>query len=137
MMEQVLAVRRMQDHIQAPLTEEITMADLAGAAHCLPCHACRLFRLHTSLTPAAYIARLRRSESAMCLRNENCSATDVVIRMGFKHCERQSSRFFSCLWHQPPRSVCRKPTHTFKPFKALGYIELRPIKPSGERLASH
>ena len=32
MNEQILAVQRMQDYIETHLTDEITMADLAGAA---------------------------------------------------------------------------------------------------------
>lgn len=43
MREQIEAVQRMQDYIEAHLGEEITPADLARAALFSPWHACRLF----------------------------------------------------------------------------------------------
>ena len=47
MNDQVLAVQRMQDYIEAHLYEEITMAQLARASMFSPWHAYRLFRAHT------------------------------------------------------------------------------------------
>ena len=58
MKEQILAVQRMQDHIEAHLEENITLADLARVSLYSPWYSYRLFRDYTGLTPADYIRRL-------------------------------------------------------------------------------
>ena len=83
MNEQVLAVQRMQDYIEAHLHEEITMAQLARASMFSPWHAYRLFRAHTGQTVAQYVRRLRLSRSAMKLRREGGRIADVAFEMGF------------------------------------------------------
>ena len=83
MNDQVLAVQRMQDYIEAHLNEEITMAQLARASLFSPWHAYRLFREHTGQTVAQYVRRLRLSRSAMRLRREGGRITDVAFEMGF------------------------------------------------------
>ena len=47
MRSQVLAVQKMQDYIEAHLTEEITLATLADICSFSPWYAHRLFREHT------------------------------------------------------------------------------------------
>jgi AraC family transcriptional regulator len=81
--EQILAVQRMQEYIEAHLTEEITLADLARAARYSPWHAWRLFREHTGLSPSDYIRRLRLSKSALRLKNEKTKVSDVAFDLGF------------------------------------------------------
>lgn len=58
MKEQILAVQRMQDHIEAHLEENITLADLARVSLYSPWYSYRLFRDYTGLT--------RRTTSAVC-----------------------------------------------------------------------
>ena len=65
MKEQILAVQRMQDYIEAHLEQEITPADLAGASMFSPWHSYRLFRQYTGCTPSEYLRRLRLSKSAL------------------------------------------------------------------------
>ncbi|WP_416200648.1 MAG: hypothetical protein ACFWUD_06685 [Thermocaproicibacter melissae] len=69
MTEKILAVQRMQDYIEAHLTERITLCDLADAAHFSPFYAARIFKELTGLAPAEYIRRLRLSKSALRLRD--------------------------------------------------------------------
>ena len=83
MNDQVLAVQRMQDYIEAHLNEEITMAQLARTSLFSPWHAYRLFREHTGQTVAQYVRRLRLSRSAMRLRREGGRIADVAFEMGF------------------------------------------------------
>jgi AraC family transcriptional regulator len=83
MKEQIEAVRRMQEHIAAHLREEITLADLAAASRYSPWYAHRLFVKWLNRTPAAYIRRLRLSESALTLRDGNRTVTDVAFSHGF------------------------------------------------------
>ncbi|MGM9550668.1 MAG: helix-turn-helix domain-containing protein [Clostridia bacterium] len=83
MNEQVNAVQRMQDYIKTHLYEEITMADLAGAALFSPWYSYRLFKMLTGITPSDYIRRFRLSKSAEKLKNENVKICDVAFEMGF------------------------------------------------------
>ena len=81
--EQVLAVQAMQDYIEIHLTDEITLADLAGACGFSPWHAHRLFRAHTGYAPAAYIRRMRLAKSALRLKTEHARIIDVAFDLGF------------------------------------------------------
>lgn len=66
MKDQTMAVQRMQDYIEANLSREITMSDLARAALFSPWYAYRLFRQYAGLTPTEYI----RAASAEQIRSE-------------------------------------------------------------------
>ena len=59
MKEQILAVQRMQDYIEAHLEETVGLSDLAKVSLFSPWHSHRLFQEYTGLTPANYIRRLR------------------------------------------------------------------------------
>lgn len=83
MTEQILAVQRMQDYIEAHLYEKISLSELARTALFSPWYCYRLFQLHTGYTPADYIRRLRLSRSALRLKNEDCRVTDVAFKLGF------------------------------------------------------
>ena len=81
--EHTEAVQRMQDHIEAHWTEEITLADLARASHFSPWYAHRLFTEKVGLTPGDYIRRLRLSRAALRLRDEDLSITEAAFAAGF------------------------------------------------------
>ena len=83
MKEQILAVQRMQDYIEAHLEEEITPADLAGASMFSPWHSYRLFRQYTGCTPSEYLRRLRLSKSALELKRGTLRVTDAAFALGF------------------------------------------------------
>lgn len=99
MQEQIDAVQRMQDYIAKHLSEEITLADLSAAAMFSPWHARRIFIAHTGVTPSDYIRRLRLRHSALRLRDEKCSITDVAFDLGFGSVDgytRAFAREFGC-----------------------------------------
>ncbi|MCI5652167.1 MAG: AraC family transcriptional regulator [Ruminococcus bromii] len=99
MTEQILAVQRMQEYIDAHLEEEITLSDLAQVSLFSPWHAYRLFRQHTGLTPADYIRRLRLSRSAVRLKRDGCRVTDAAFELGFRSVDgyqRAFHREFGC-----------------------------------------
>ena len=99
MQEQIEAVQRMQDYIAAHLSEEITLADLSAAALFSPWYARRIFIAHTGVTPSDYIRRLRLRHSALRLRDEKCSITDVAFDLGFGSVDgyaRAFAREFGC-----------------------------------------
>lgn len=94
MMEQVLAVQRMQDYIEENLDQKITLSDLAQVSHFSPWYSYRLFRDHLAVTPAEYIRKLRLSRAALCLRDENCRITDVAFALGFGSVDGFTRAFF-------------------------------------------
>ena len=97
--EQRAAVRRMQDYISEHITEEIDIAALSTAACFSPWYARKIFLKHTGLTPAVYIRRLKLSKSALRLRDESCSITDIAVEMGFGSVDgyqRAFRREFGC-----------------------------------------
>lgn len=99
MTEQILAVQRMQEYIDAHLEEEITLSDLAQVSLFSPWYAYRLFRQHTGLTPADYIRRLRLSRSAVRLKRDGCRVTDAAFELGFRSVDgyqRAFHREFGC-----------------------------------------
>lgn len=109
MQEQIEAVQRMQEYIAAHLSEDITLADLAAAAMFSPWYARRIFIAHTGVTPSDYIRRLRLRYSALRLRDENCSITDVAFDMGFGSMDgytRAFAREFGC----NPKQYALNPT---------------------------
>ena len=83
MKEQILAVQRMQDYIDAHLEESISLAELSRQSLFSPWYSYRLFREYTGLTVAEYVRRLRLSRSALRLKNEHCPITGTAFSLGF------------------------------------------------------
>ena len=83
MKEQILAVQRMQDYIEAHLEETVGLSDLAKVSLFSPWHSHRLFQEYTGLTPANYIRRLRLAKAALRIKNENVRIIDVTFDLGF------------------------------------------------------
>ena len=83
MKEQILAVQRMQDYIEAHLEETVGLSDLAKVSLFSPWHSHRLFQEYTGLTPASYIRRLRLAKAALWIKNENVRIIDVAFDLGF------------------------------------------------------
>ena len=99
MKEQMLAVQRMQDYINAHYQEEISLADLASISLFSPWYSHRLFKEYTGYAPADYIRRLRLSKSALRLRDENIKIIDVAFACGFESVDgyqRAFLREFGC-----------------------------------------
>ena len=83
MKEQIMAVQRMQDYIEAHLEKTIGLSDLAGVSLFSPWYSYRLFQKQTGFTPASYIRRLRLAKAAMRLKKENVHIIDVAFDLGF------------------------------------------------------
>ena len=108
MKEQVLAVQRMQDYIEAHLDEEIDLADLARASLFSPWHAHRLFRAYLGLAPAEYVRRLRLSRSALALKRGDRRITDVALALGFGSVDGYT-RAFTRTFGMTPSQYARDP----------------------------
>ena len=94
MKEQVLAVQRMQDYIEAHLEETVGLSDLAKVSLFSPWHSHRLFQEYTGLTPANYIRRLRLAKAALRIKNENVRIIDVAFDLGFGSVDGFTRAFF-------------------------------------------
>ncbi len=77
--EQIKAVKRMQDFVEAHRTEPITLAGLARAARYSPWHAARLFKEYTGRAPFEYVRQRRLSAAA----DELCAGPRKVIDVAF------------------------------------------------------
>lgn len=94
MTEHVDAVQRMQDYIEAHLSDTITLADLARVSLFSPWYSHRLFTKLVGLTPADYIRRYRLSKSALKLRDETCTVAQAAFEMGFGSVDGYQRAFF-------------------------------------------
>lgn len=94
MTEQILAVQRMQDYIDAHLASEITLSDLAHASLFSPWYSYRLFREYLALSPSDYIRKLRLSRAAIRLRDEKCRIIDAAFDFGFGNVDTFTRAFF-------------------------------------------
>jgi AraC family transcriptional regulator len=79
--EKLKAAQRMQDYIEAHLTEPITLSALAKSARYSPWYAARIFRECVGKTPFEYI-RLRRLSAAVA-RLETSSTRVVDVAFDF------------------------------------------------------
>lgn len=125
MKEQVLAVQRMQDYIEAHLSEEITLSDLAGVSLFSPWYSYRLFRDYTSLTPPEYIRRLRLSKSAIRLRQGDTRVIDAAYDGGFGSVDGFQRAFYRQFGCNPGEYAQTKvPIPLFVPY-GVKFRELR------------
>ena len=117
MKEQILAVQRMQEYIDAHLEEPVSLADLARVSLFSPWHSYRLFRQYIGMTPADYIRRLRLSRSALRLKQGGCRVVDVACDGGFGSVDGYQRAFrkeFGCNPGEYARA--RMPIPLFIPF---------------------
>jgi len=115
--QQVEAVQRMQDYIDAYIYESIRVADLAKVSLYSPWHSYRLFVMLLNISPAKYIRRMRLSKSALKLRDEKVRITDVAFEVGFDSVDGYQRAFlheFGC----NPREYLSNPTpiYLFRPY---------------------
>lgn len=97
--EKIEAVQRMQNYIQEHFQDEISLAELAEAAHFSPWYSARIFKELTGLSPADYLRRLRLSKSALRIRDEDVKIIDVAFDVGFASVDgyqRAFRREFGC-----------------------------------------
>jgi AraC-like DNA-binding protein len=77
------AVARVQRYILEHLDEEITLRDLADAAHYSKYHISRIFKALTHRTPLEYVRALRLTRAAEALRNTGGAVIDAAMTSGF------------------------------------------------------
>ena len=136
MKEQILAVQRMQEYIEAHLDGELTLSELARVSLFSPWHSYRLFRQYTGLTPTEYTRRLRLSESARQLKLGNTRVIDAAYDWGFGSVDgyqRAFLREFGCNPGEYART--KVPIPLFIPY-GVKFRELRKETVSMENVQS-
>lgn len=84
MTDQIEAVQRMQEYINAHLTADMTISDIAAAAGYSPWYARRLFIQYLGISPADHIRRLRLRRAALMLRDGGEKVLDAALDSGFE-----------------------------------------------------
>jgi AraC family transcriptional regulator len=74
-----LAVELMHAH----LDRDLTLEEIASAAHLSPFHFARLFKKLTGATPHAYLASLRAARAQALLAKTDLPVTEVGARVGY------------------------------------------------------
>ena len=83
MKEQILAVQRMQDYMEAHLDEKLGLSELSEVSLFSPWYSYRIFREYTGLTPSGYIRRLRLAKAALRIKNKHIHMIDAAFDLGF------------------------------------------------------
>lgn len=104
--EQINAVQRMKDFIEAHITDQITLHMLARAANYSPWHAARIFKELTEKTPFEYIRAIRLSRAAVKLRSSDVKITDVAFDFVFDSHEG-FTRAFTRQFGMTPKYYCK------------------------------
>lgn len=127
MQERIEAVQRMQDYIETHLSENITLADLARVALFSPWYTRRIFISNLGLTPSDYIRKCRLRKSALRLRDESVTVTEVAMEYGFGSVDgytRAFAREFGCTPKQ--YAINPRPIALFIPYSVKSkYIARR------------
>lgn len=116
------AVTRMQEYIETHLDEEITLHQLAQQAGYSPWHCAKLFKEYTQSSPFEYIRKLRLSQAALVLRDEQRKVVDVALDFVFDSHEG-FTRAFQKQFGIPPKAYQKKtpPIQLFHPYPVESY----------------
>jgi AraC family transcriptional regulator len=105
--DNINAVERMQNYIEAHINEPITLHMLAEAAGYSPWHAARLFKALTGKSPFEYIRAVRLSRAAVRLREGDEKVVDVAFDFVFDSHEG-FTRAFSKQFGLTPQGYSQK-----------------------------
>ncbi len=100
-MSQLTAICNALDFVEAHLTEEIAVADMADAACYSLYHFSRTFNRVVHLTPYDYLMRRRLSESARALLQSDKKIIEVALDYRFNNPETYSRAFKRMFGVQP------------------------------------
>ncbi len=101
--EQIDAVQRMQEFMQAHINEPVTLLDLSRQAGYSPFHSARIFKEHTGKGPFEYLRALRLSSAALRLRDEKVKVLDVALDFVFDSQEGFTRAFSKAFGLTPAR----------------------------------
>lgn len=93
------AVRRAQSYIEHHLNQQLSLIQIAQAAHVTPQHLIRLFRRYTQTTPTRYLWRLRVLRGVELLGDTGLSIGEIAEQVGFQspfHFSRMVRQHYHC-----------------------------------------
>lgn len=76
-------IRRAVELMHANMDRELTIDEIAAAAHLSPFHFARLFKKLAGATPHAYLASVRAAEAERLLAETDLSVTEISRRVGY------------------------------------------------------
>ena len=82
---------RATDYINDNLSQKLTLAEIAGAAHMSPHHFARSFKKDTGLPPHRYVIRRRVERAKALLANTDLTIAEVAKAVGFANHSHLSS----------------------------------------------
>lgn len=123
---------RMQHYIAEHIKEPITQYQLSRISGYSQYYSARIFKELTGITPFEYIRRLRLSQSALILRDENVRVLDIAFDYAFDSHEG-FTRAFSKEFGIAPKKYAKnpKPVKLFLPSNIRDYYLLK--KGNGEK----
>lgn len=95
------AMKRAMDYVGDNLASDLSLEEVAKAAHLSPRHFSRQFRSSTALSPHQYVIRERVERAKRLLLNTDLSVGEVALSCGFSH-QGHLSRHFVRLTGAPP-----------------------------------
>lgn len=78
-------MKRVTKYVQANLTKDLTLEDLAEQTGYSPYHFARLFRQVSGDTPHQFVIRQRVKEAQHLLRNTDLPIAQIAVETGFTH----------------------------------------------------
>ncbi len=99
-------MRAVLDYLNAHLSTNIHLAELAGLVEMSPYHFLRLFRDSSGLTPHRYLVQRRIEVAKSMLLRDDLSVAEVAHRLGFSD-QSHFTRHFRRLTGAPPGQLRR------------------------------
>lgn len=128
-MNQIDAVRAMQNYIETHIYEKITLMDLSRVSFYSPWYSHRLFVTHLGLTPSDYIRKFKLSQSALELRDNEAKIIDIAYRYGYDSVDGYQRAFHKEFGTNPYEySRNPRPVSLFTPFKIYEKKEKKPME---------
>ena len=86
-------MRRVLDYIDAHLTDELGLVELAAIAELSPHHFGQAFKISAGKSPHRFVMERRVQYAMELLRNEGCSIAAIAIAAGFSSQSRLTENF--------------------------------------------
>lgn len=91
------------EYIHAHPGRNLSLQDLAQAAHLSPFHFSRLFKSSTGMTPHQYVLQWRVEEAKRLLRHSRVDLAEIAARLGFGDQSHFTARFRRLTGETPKR----------------------------------
>ncbi len=98
------ALKSATDYISDNLEKDLTLAEIAGAAHMSPYHFSRLFKESMGLTPHRYVIERRVQRAKELLRGTTLPIAEISLLCGFAN-QSHLTRHFKRLTGVTPKAV--------------------------------